>query len=225
MKKQMVKILALIMMVIALMPMAACNRGVTATPENSYVISVYKEIKTQDEYGAVKTTDYVLWQSFNVVKTQMYLLPGGKDVGIFSNNFYNTGAKYLYISNFSERYIMDGGVKILPSDDATLFVRERQKKNVNFFLNGVNIYNKLSKESKESFKEQYYGVYSEEFDLASIIFYVSEIIETSVSSDKIKFYVGNQREKELEKENFSYYGYTYSGIKLIQSTNVQIVIE
>ena len=155
MKKQMVKILALIMVVIALIPMAACSSGVAATPENSYVISVYKEIKTQDEYGAVKITDYVLWQSFNVIKTQMYDLPGGIDACegllVLLGNY-----KYAYSSGFPETtYLTAKNIKVLPNSDETFFVRERQKKNVNFYINGENIYNKLSVESKEKFRNIY----------------------------------------------------------------------
>ena len=99
MKKQMVKILALIMAVIAFTSMAACNSGVAATPENSYVISVYKEIKTQDEYGVVETTDYELWKSFNVIKTQMYDLPGGNNLYI-ENTYYNESDRIYNYNRF-----------------------------------------------------------------------------------------------------------------------------
>lgn len=225
MKKQMVKILALIMVVIALMPMAACSSGLAATPENSYVISVYKEIKTQDEYGAVETSDYELWQSFNVIKTQMYDLPGKDDIYLPYFNYGYGEEKYIYNYDISGTlYKTDKGIKVLPSGDTTIFVRERQKKNIRFFINGENIYDKLSEENKLSFKNYYYGTYEEEIYVNGIDTYVSEILGYSMDISDLKFYIGNQRERELIKYNSSsYYGGNY--ITLIKSTDVNIVIE
>lgn len=226
MKKQMAKIVALIMAIVVITTMAACSGGVVATPENSYTISIYKEIKTQDQYGAVETTDYILWQSLNVIKTQMYDLPGGNNVFIQNSNMYsveNGEKKYKYEgyeNPLGQQYKCSNGIKVLPEYDNTVFVRERQLKNIRFFIDGENIYDKLSEESKESFSKIYYGTYAESFSLNdtsyALLNYVREFLGRTIYSSDIKLYVGAQREKEISKGAY---------INLIQSTDVNIVIK
>lgn len=226
MKKQMAKIVALIMAIVVITTMAACSGGVVATPENSYTISIYKEIKTQDQYGAVETTDYILWQSLNVIKTQMYDLPGGNNTNMSKPTGYNFDygdVVYQYVNVSGTKYKTAHGIEVLPSRDETIFVRERQLKNIRFFIDGENIYDKLSEESKESFSKIYYGTYAESFPFndrsyigEGLLNYVREFLGRTIYSSDIKLYVGNQREKEIPADGVY--------INLIQSTDVNIVI-
>lgn len=107
---------------------------------------------------------------------------------------------------------------------------QAQKKDITFYLNGQNIYDKLTDEEKTAFDEYFKDTYCEEFYITEK--YVEETLVRLCGGDfkKIELYTNSNFSGEpfaYENSYKNYYGqYEYYGIEfeLIRSTNVYIKI-
>lgn len=208
MRKKARIVVALIMVVCSLF-VIGCSKGDSAiekNAENSYLISIYKEIYEQDADGIVKFTGYDLWKSFYVLKTQMFKLPEGKNEA------------FIYDSYSGEKKSTENDIYILPSSDKTLYVRERQKKTINIYYYGQKIYNTLSGENKELYDKTFVNTYAETFSISTLL----RILGFSSGTTTISLYTKSTYLADGEpfcRSDDSY----YRSFGLIKTTDVYVV--
>ena len=120
--------------------------------ENEHIITIYKKEYLLNEEGKIQDDGYTLWKTFGVLNTQMYDLPNAKD------------EKYFYLESISgQKFVGEDKVQILPAKSETLFIREREKKTIRFYLNGVNIEDRLDIENRKEYNKNFVDTYNEGF--------------------------------------------------------------
>ncbi|MBR1968640.1 MAG: hypothetical protein IKA11_04525 [Clostridia bacterium] len=118
--------------------------------ENEHIITIYKKEYSLNEEGKIQDDGYTLWKTFGVLNTQMYDLPNAKD------------EKYFYLESISgQKFVSEDKVQMLPSKSETLFVREREKKTINFYLDGVNVKTRLKSDNLEYYNKNFVDTYKE----------------------------------------------------------------
>ncbi len=221
MKKKLV-LITIVTMLICSFFLVACG-GVKATDENSYVISIYNECYRQETNGKVVYEGVKLKESFQVIRGQMFEI---LDYGVEDKNDYH---KYSYLSLPSDYQIIENNkLQIFPSSHDTIFVRERNLKNISLFLDGVEIYSKLTNEYKEDYNKYFKNVYTESFYISSS--YVNNVLKNVKESVTLELYTNSAFLGEpFAKSTFTfrYNSGVFSGslsFNLIKTTNVYIKV-
>lgn len=144
MKKLLFTAIALIMACCSLFAIG-CKDDVKANDENSYVVSFYFLERHQDVSGKVVEEGFAFWKSCNVLKGQLLELDG-----------YEQEYDYYKKENGT---IVEAGEKgyFKPTDNATIYVKKRQKKTIRFFVNGEN--------AIKSGNNRFIDTYEEEFSI------------------------------------------------------------
>ena len=231
MKKVGMIILTVIMLVCSL-AMVGCKDK--ATDENSYRVSFYEEVYTQDEHGVVTLVDYKLNKSFTVLKTQMFELPnaGGeyRDGPRLGDAFVDGPYQYTeYVGDF-EQYWTDDNKKLFisPESDLQFFFAKGQKKTIKFFYGKDDVVEKFFKteEEKEAYNTLFVDVYLMNFSVPASS--IESFLGTTGKEVKIELFTNENLEGEpFAEETFTYNSYyeSWEGeieFDLIKSTNVYI---
>ncbi len=212
MKKVGMIILTVIMLVCSL-AMVGCKDK--ATDENSYRVSFYEEVYTQDEHGVVTLVDYKLNKSFTVLKTQMFEFENYGDSDVYGPN------QYHEIIGEYDGYWPGDKFYILPESDMTIFFEKARKKTIAFYYNNKNLFDNLSDEEKEEYESEYIDTYETNFYIGASWWgdFTGEKISNSF---KLEFYTNKDFEGEpFEEVTISSWASSVR-IHLIQSTNVYI---
>ena len=200
-----------------------CNGEGNKTPENSHIISIYSENYSQKENGEVVFDGYKHKKTFTILDTKMFEL----DIDVIETEDGNKLGKYSYTGLDSGKLADNKKIQIFPDSNMTIFLRERQLKNINLFYKGKEITYYLSTESKTDYADYFISTYEEDFKIYSS--YIEEVI-----SLKEDFTIELYNNKDFVGEPFaeSYITYSkyyesYSGsisFKLIESTDVYIKV-
>jgi len=221
-------ILTVIMLVCSL-AMVGCKDK--ATDENSYRVSFYEEVYTQDEHGVVTLVDYKLNKSFTVLKTQMFELPnaGGeyRDGPRLGDAFVNGPYDYRDCVGEVETYWTDDYKKefVSPKSDLQIFFAKGQKKTIKFFYGMYDVVEKFFKdeEDKEMYQELFVDVYKMDFYVPAS--YISNILGSG-KQVKLELFTNEECKGEpFAQEVFTRSSGIWEGgieFSLIQSTNVYI---
>ena len=204
-----------------------CN-NIKATDENSYNISIYKEMYEQKENGELVYNGLKLKKSFQVVRSQIFELDYETvELVDFNNDVIKATGKYAY-KNLPNEYKIanDKKIQALPTKDTTIILREREKKNINVYYGVAELGSRIAGETKVDYNNNFKNTYNEDF-------YISEKELKSVlgninSNVVIELYTNPSFIGEpFATAEFIYY---YSGVsgalsfKLIKSTNVYIKV-
>ena len=157
-------------------------KGPNAKAENSYVVSIYKTVRELNDDFVIVTTDYKLWKSSYVVKSKMYELPEADN---YDYSYYDHEGSY-------SEYKCENRVYILPNEDVTFFVNQREEKTVEFIYNGKNVTGSLNKTSLDFYNENFVNTYNESFSAEELWGVFGEYIN---SSKKICIYADKEKTK------------------------------
>lgn len=188
--------------------------------DESAIVSIYEIVRQQDESGVVTQKDLKLYKTEKVLPTQMIKLPGNLE-----SCWYD-----VVVNERKNTAIYEDGVYFFPEGDKVIRYYQAQKKDITFYLNGQNIYDKLTDEEKTAFDEYFKDTYNYEFRVPKE--FVKETLVRLCGGDfeKIELYTNSNFSGEpFEYETFyeNYYGqYEYYdiGFELIRSTSVYIKI-
>lgn len=212
MKKVLITIIALIMVSCSLFAIG-CKDDVKAKDENSWVVSFYLLEKNQDAYGEVEDTGFAHWKSVKVVKSKMVELEG-----------YDKEYDYY---NYIGGSIKEVGEKayFLPDDNATIYVRKRAKKTINFYVAGINIsdpnYRYMTEDVREEYRDKFVDTYEESFHISSTMTEIFKKASFASSGNNLKFEFYTTKNFS-GKPFFTYNEYSYYNLQLIKSTDVYV---
>lgn len=204
-------VLALILLISTIFCFGCDCKGPNAKAENSYVVSIYKTVRELNDDFVIVTTDYKLWKSSYVVKSKMYELPEA------DNDEYGY---YEHKGRYSE-YKCENRVYILPNEDVTFFVNQREEKTVEFIYNGKNVTGSLNKTSLDFYNENFVNTYNEYFFAEKIWGVFGEYIN---SSKKICIYADKEKTKLVgEAYKDPYFNYIEGhGFYLLESRTLYV---
>ncbi len=206
-----------------------CN-NIKATDENSYNISIYKELYEQKENGEVVFNGLELKKAFQVVRSQLFELDYEKiEIINYDGTTTTVLGKYAYTGVPSNNEVInDKKIQAFPTKDTTIIMREREKKNINIYYQGQEVGSMLNVEDRVYYNNNFKNTYNESFYI-----YGSEIKEVlqDVRSDvTIELYTNSSFTGEpFATGDFDYYYYneTFTGsisFTLIKSTNVYVKV-
>ena len=218
--KKCISVVVVLIMAICSLFAIGCGKGDSGIEKNalnSYIISIYKKIYVQSDDGKVVLKDYELWKEFNVLNTQMYKIPEYQNEAFA----YGDGNRIDYYNVFKgDKYETENSLYIRPYNNQTIFVRERVKKTITLYYNGIKIYNNLSGEDKERYNEVFVSTYSESFSFNNI----AKFIGLEATGGSIELYTNASCAGEpfatCTQESGRYAG----SFTLIKSTNVYIKV-
>ena len=227
--RRIITVLIVVITLFTTLAFAGCNK-IEATDENSYIISVYKENYRQEESGKVIFTGYTLKNTYQVLKTQMFEINDYEEIGSEYN--YETGSniieygKYLYQNLPSHKVIESKKLQIFPNTNATIMVREREKKDINIYYTGKEVVSLLAYLSRDGYNKYFKDTYREYFYLTEN--YINTILHYKENSVEIELYTNSTFEGEpFAKKTIYYYENSFHGeigFNLIKSTNIYIKV-
>lgn len=212
--------IALLMALVLLFVGSLTGCGIDKNADNSYIISVYRELYSQDKSGKVVFEGYELKDSFYVLKTQMFELP-------YDTTEEGEEGKYHYSNLPSYKNIKDKKLQVIPSGNELIYVRERNKKSISIYYEGEEISSKLSEKLLESYNKTFKNTYEESFFLSGE--FAKAIFGSSKTSISVELYTNESFSGEpFFKQTISYDDWrgTYSSMQMnfIKSTNVYIKV-
>ena len=211
--------IALLMALVLLFVGSLTGCGIDKNADNSYIISVYRELYSQDKSGKVVFEGYELKDSFYVLKTQMFELP-------YDTTEDGAEGKYSYSNLPSYVNIKGKKLQVMPSGNEQIYVRERNEKSISIYYEGEEISSKLSEELLESYNKTFKNTYKETFAFSSD--FAKAIFDTPMTRISVELYTNESFSGEpfLKKTiSFdSWYDYNRLEINLIKSTNVYIKV-
>ncbi len=197
-----------ILMIVCSVAITGC--GIQPNSENSYIISIYEKKYTQEESGIVIFNGYNLKKSFQVIKTQMYELDYELDE--------KAGEKYHYEGIYTnDKIIENKKIQVFPGSDATIYLREREKKDIKIYYNGEYVYNKLNPTLKKEYEEKLLGKYNENFHLDYSV--VGQIINNQGEDFILEMYTN----KEFTGKPFATGEFYYNRTELRGSINFNLI--
>ena len=219
MKKVLITIIALIMAGCSLFAIG-CKDDVKANDENSYVVSFYFLERHQDVSGKVVEEGFAFWKSCNVIKGQLLELDG-----------YEQEYDYYKKENGT---IVEAGEKgyFKPTDNATIYVRKRSKKTINFYVyrsyyDVVDIKNIMTEEEMEEYRDEFVDTYEESLVISSKMTEIFKKASYTTSGYylKFEFYTTKDCSGKPFFTKSDYYSSQYNyDIRLIKSTNVYVKV-
>lgn len=218
-----------VIILLSTLTFVGCN-NITATDGNSYVISVYKTQYEQKENGEVVFKGYDLKNSLQVIMTQMLEL----DYEIIEvenpdGEIEKKLGKYQYLNLPSDYEIIENKkLQMFPSSNATIFVREREKKSINIYYQGKEVNEILTDNKvKEEYNKYFKDTYTESFVLPG--YEINAFLGNVNSSVRIELYTN----ADFEGEPFATKTLEYSSssglsgtlyFNLIKTTNVYVKV-
>ena len=198
-----------------------CAQGPEKTPGNSFNISIYKRVLSQDNTGKIIDEGLSLWKAFSVLKSQVYDLPEwGNERYAYESQTYSiseNGYSEFTIYDYKEQKQIRR--QILPKTDLMHIVRERRKKNVIFIYNGEDNSKNFDVEGMEKYREMYCETYSESFDVTPI----GEYLKERIPAAKFEFYFDSEMSSLLtsyyKNERERWYGGSF---RLLNSAKIYI---
>lgn len=188
--------------------------------DESAIVSIYEIVCQQDANGVVTGKELKLYKTEKVLPTTMIKLPGNSETCRYEAM---TGNGEI-IDSFENK------VYFFPEGDEMIVYSQAKKKDITFYLNGQNIYDKLTDEEKTAFDKYFKDTYEEEFYLSEE--FIDETLVRLCGGDfkKIELYTHSNFTGEpfaYETSYKNYYGqYEYYDLEfvLIRSTEVYIKI-
>ena len=238
MKIKKLSILLALLLFVATLCVMGCKNS-SQDPE-AFAVSIYKVEKEQDDDGNVSITNYALWKSYNVTPTQAIDLPdynpekADKDSKMSYKNNYSTGRDDVSGEVNGKILNCKNKIQFIPYAASIIYVRERQKKTINFFYEGKNIAESLSATQIEEFNNTFVNTYEESFSVRFLGDWLQTFFTSSTQKVVAQLYTRENGDKAFERievqryvsYNDEYrYSYSYRTFNLIKNTNVYVKIE
>ncbi|MBO5925706.1 MAG: hypothetical protein J6Q52_05570 [Clostridia bacterium] len=225
--KKVMRSLIVVLLLFSMLVFTGCNSEIKPTDENSYLISVYSVKREQKTNGEVVNTGLELKKTIQVLKTQCFELDY-EEVKLvdYDGDTYEALGKYEYSSLPSQRSYFDKKIVVFPTSDATILVRERQKKNIKIYYGGEEVLNNLGEREKVEYNNYFKNTYNESFSITGTN--VDAILKGVKKNVTIELYTHSSCVGEPFAEgSFTYRSYGFSGsidFELIQSTDIYVKV-
>lgn len=193
---------------------SGCNKNQpSANEDNSYLISYYKVNRIQNKDGTVEEKNIDLIETKYLLKSQVINLDD-----------YNESKTYScgYTSKYGENYYYK------PSNDTTIFITERQKKTIRFFINGEDLSTKLNEKELEVYNEIFVDTYNENFNISryDVNGLTNALYRIYGWAKEIQLYTNDASKPFATAENPSSLGNNINiSFSLIKSTDVHISLK